>query len=105
MKERTQRALKLASNVGVGAAFLGLFNAFFTPIEEPLLGGRFTYVLLASALSYALFFLVVFPFEYLFRPTSDEPSMSLRFQGARKVIWPLVGLMTAAVIWLALKSR
>jgi hypothetical protein len=87
--------------VGVGAAFLGLFNALFGPTEEGS-PSRSVMIFAVPALSFALFFALVFPLAYAFPPSADGASASLRFPGARKVVWPAIGVAAAAVVWWAL---
>ncbi|MEQ1911712.1 MAG: hypothetical protein ABMA15_23035 [Vicinamibacterales bacterium] len=99
MTPRTTRALRLATNAGGAAALLGFFIAVVTPTDG---GSRVLQVLAVPAFSFALFFSIVFPLAYAFPPTTDDLKLGQRFPGARKVVWPVMAVLTALVVWLVI---
>ena len=101
MTPRLRKALRLATQVGSAVAVLGLFNALRMPSDEH---GRLFYVVLVPTLSFALFFILVFPLAYAFPPRTDRLALRDEFPGARKVVWPIVILACAAVVWLVLST-
>jgi hypothetical protein len=84
------------------AAGLGLINVLFgarrlTPFRF------FLFLPLVPAASFLLFFGLVFTLAYAFPPSTDVVSGRLSFPGAGWVVWPIVGLLTAATVYLVLQ--
>ena len=86
------------------AAFVGLVNVLIIPraADDP---GRMFYVVLVPPLSFALFFALVYPLAYAFPPHSDELRLRAEFLGAPRVVWPIVLLACALVVWLVVWSK
>jgi hypothetical protein len=105
MTERTQRAAKLACNTGVAIAVIALVRdaALVRAGQSVWRGGA--ELLGITLLSFALFFVIVFPLAYWFPPDDLEPRLLLRFPGARKIVWPVVALMVVAVAWLVVRAH
>ena len=103
MTPRLRKALRLATRVGSTVAVLGLLNALLIPRESDE-HGKLLYVVLVPSLSFALFFVLVFPLAYAFPPRTDGLTLRDGFPGARKVVWPIVILACAAVAWLVISS-
>jgi peptidoglycan/LPS O-acetylase OafA/YrhL len=66
--------------------------------------GTLFYVVWVPSLSFALFFVLVFPLAYAFPPRTAELTLRDEFPGARKVVWPIVILACAAVAWLVIST-
>jgi uncharacterized BrkB/YihY/UPF0761 family membrane protein len=103
MTPRLRKALRLATQMGSAVAVVGLFNALLMPRESDK-HGRLFYVVLVPLLSFALFFILVFPLAYAFPPRTDRLTLRDEFPGARRVVWPIVILACAAVAWLVLST-
>ena len=104
MTPRLRKALRLAVQVGSTAAVFGLFNVLLLPPASDEHGKGF-YAVLVPSLSFALFFVLVFPLAYAFPPRTNELTLRDEFPGARKVVWPIVILACAAVAWLVISSN
>jgi len=80
---------------GVALAFepgLTLWERLASPLAVPLA-------------TFVFFFSLVFVFAYAFPPTTDEFGKGLRFPGARWVIWPLLALAAAVIIYIRIIKR
>jgi len=102
MSPRALRAARLATQVGLVMAALGLVRGLLLgyargrgPLEALAL------VLAAPALAFALFFVLVFSFAYAFPPPADK----VEFSGARWLVWPLVLIAVAGVLVFAFRTR
>ena len=88
-----RRAIRVALWVGIASFILSL-------ADEDLRKSAL-FVILVTAAWFATSFAIVFTLAWFFPSPSDR----LDFPGARKLIWPLVGLLslvtTVAVIWRA----
>ena len=105
MTERTRRAAKLAFNTGAVIAVLALIqNSAVVRANQSAWRGSVE-LLGITLMSFALFFAMVFPLAYWFPPDDIAPRLLLRFPGARKVVWPVVALMVAAVAWLVVRAH
>ena len=104
MLDRSQRAVSLARRIGLRMAELGLIAGIAAAITERVSWlQRIGYLIAVPAGSFALFFGLVFVVAYAFPPPADAPGLGLRFPHARRVIWPLVALLAAAVLYFALR--
>ena len=103
MTSRLRRALRLATQAGGAAAFAGLVNVVITP-RAPEDHGKLLYAALVPPLSFAFFFLLIFPLAYAFPPRSEELALRQEFPGARKFIWPIVIVASALVVWLVVSN-
>jgi hypothetical protein len=103
MTSRLGKAVRLGTQAGVAAAVAGLINVLITP-RGPDDHGKLFYGALVAPFSFALFFLLVFSLAYAFPPSSEELALRQQFPGARKVIWPIVVLASAFVMWLIVSA-
>ncbi len=106
MEPRTQRAVSFGTRVGIIMGAIGFMRAAVGAFDPRLRWlERVALVFLVPLGSFALFFGLVFAFAYAFPPRTDELSMALSFPGARWVVWPLVAIGAAAVLYLAFRRR
>jgi len=113
MTERFQRATRLGTRVGLWvAAFSVVKNLISWRLGDRWsldLGNRLfdwvTLLLLVPAASFALFFVLVFVLAFAFPPATDRPSARLDFPGAGKVVWPIIGLLVAATVYIVIALR
>ena len=104
MGQRLQRAVSLSVRVGFYAAAFGLLNVLLR--GSRLSATRFALFLVVVPVgSFLLYFGLVFPLAYAFPPTTDKISGRLSFPGARWVVWPLVGILTAGTLYFVLSRR
>ncbi len=106
MEDRSRRALSLAAKVGLIMAVLGFLSGLAAAITEHV-GWleRLAYVTVIPLGSFALFFALVWPLGYAFPPAGNEPTLGLRFAHARRIIWPVVILGSAVVLYLVLRHE
>jgi len=104
MNPRLRKALRVATQVGGTIAVFGLLDTLLLPPESDE-HGRLFYAVLVPPLSFALFFVLVFPLAYAFPPRTNDLTLRDEFPGARKVVWPIVILACAAVAWLVISSN
>ena len=104
MSERVQRAIKIGVQAGWVAAAMGFFRALGSVGRVPRWEWML-FILLGPAMSFTLFFSLVFLLAYGFPPESDTLSKDLTFPGARWVVWPIMTLLTAATVYLVIHKR
>jgi type IV secretory pathway VirB2 component (pilin) len=104
MLDRSQCAVSLARRLAIRMAELGLIAGIAAAITERV-GWleRLGYIILVPAASFATFFALVFVVAYAFPPPAGATDVALRFPRAGRVIWPLVALLTAAVLYFVLR--
>ncbi len=106
MTTRIQRALRLGLQVGgimtavAATRYVALaFSPGLTTWE------RLVSPLAAPLATFVFFFSLVFVIGYAFPPTTDQFGKGLRFPRARWVIWPLVALAAAVIIYIRIIKR
>jgi len=67
-------------------------------------GHRYLSAVAAAAFGFAFFFALVFPLSYFF-PPQQSAGGALRFPGARRVVWPVILVACAAVLWLVVSRN
>jgi hypothetical protein len=102
--ERLSRALAIGTRVtlAMNATVIvgGLIAGVFLIVAGEAVGRVILYCIGGVTMSLALWFILPFGLTYAFPPPSDR----LEFPGARRVIWPLVGLATLATMLLVLRK-
>ena len=103
VSERLYRAVKIGAQAGLVGAVWGFFRVLGQARRLPL--PRFAlFAAAVPAMSFALYFTLVFLLAYGFPPESDSLS-NLSFPGARWVVWPIMALLTLGTAFLVIHSR
>jgi hypothetical protein len=96
LKRRVGVAAERAFSVGVGVAILALIDAFWKRVVGR---GERGDVVWPAVGGFVLFFVLTFVLAYVFPPHGDE----LASAKARWFVWPLLGALTVATFWYALR--